>query len=271
LFALISIILLYLDYTLRSKAGLGEEQVYLWTRSSYHIYLASLNIQIFVYLLLTIRFVLRYVEETKRNYSELSHVRISWYVLVLAIFISHWLFDILTSYSLFWFDNLTEEFELLSLISLLAFATVIIYRGLQRDLIFTSNSYKEKYLNSNITEDEKVAYTLKLEEYMSKEKPYLSPKLSLTELADLVNLQPKYLSQIINESFNCNFFDFVNSYRIKEAKKQLELMKNYGHKTILELLFEVGFNSKSAFNRAFKKQLGLTPTEFKKTQLSTKI
>jgi len=68
------------------------------------------------------------------------------------------------------------------------------------------------------------------------------------------------LSQIINESKNINFYDYVNSYRISEAK---DLLSSNCDKTILEILYEVGFNSKSAFNTAFKKFTSVTPSKYK--------
>jgi AraC-like DNA-binding protein len=77
-------------------------------------------------------------------------------------------------------------------------------------------------------------------------------------------MNPKELSVLINQHLNQHFFDFVNEYRIEEEKL---LLKNPEKKefTVLDILYEVGFNSKSSFNTAFKKHTGLTPTQFKKT------
>ncbi|MBN1397426.1 MAG: AraC family transcriptional regulator, partial [Bacteroidetes bacterium] len=71
------------------------------------------------------------------------------------------------------------------------------------------------------------------------------------------------LSEIINNSLNQNFYDFINSYRIKESKLMLEDKENK-RKTVLEILYAVGYNSKSSFNVAFKKHTGMTPSQFKK-------
>ncbi|KAB2844021.1 MAG: AraC family transcriptional regulator, partial [Melioribacteraceae bacterium] len=89
---------------------------------------------------------------------------------------------------------------------------------------------------------------------------------TIRELAENLNIHPNHLSQIINEKLGQNFFDFINSYRIKEAEKLL--LKN-GKKTILEIAFEVGFNSKSTFNAAFKKHTGVTPTAYKNLKKET--
>ncbi|HRI19938.1 MAG TPA: helix-turn-helix domain-containing protein, partial [Panacibacter sp.] len=102
--------------------------------------------------------------------------------------------------------------------------------------------------------------------YMQTKKPFLEPELNVESLAIQVSLKPKELSRLINENLNQNFFDFVNRYRIDEAKR---LLTNPADKkiTVLEVLYEVGFNSKSSFNTLFKKYTGVTPSEFKKQNM----
>lgn len=100
-----------------------------------------------------------------------------------------------------------------------------------------------------------------VEEYMVSNKPYTNPKLSLNELAGKLKLPPHTLSRVINDGFDKNFFDFINSYRIDEFKKRVDnpKFKNY---TLLSIAYEVGFNSKTAFNRSFKKITGQTPRDY---------
>jgi AraC-like DNA-binding protein len=102
---------------------------------------------------------------------------------------------------------------------------------------------------------------------MEHEKPWLDPDLSLEQLAVAIGQKPKALSLVINETLGQNFFDFINHYRIEEAKR---LLTNPVDKktTVLEVLYQVGFNSKSSFNTLFKKYTGLTPTEFRRKQAS---
>jgi len=78
-----------------------------------------------------------------------------------------------------------------------------------------------------------------------------------------LNIISHYLSQVINEQFNLNFFDFVNRYRVEVFKEKIKdtVFRNY---SLLGIAFECGFNSKSAFNRIFKQATGLTPSQFKK-------
>jgi len=72
------------------------------------------------------------------------------------------------------------------------------------------------------------------------------------------------LSRVINEHFGRNFFDFINGYRVAEVKRKI-LDPAYAHFSLLGIAFESGFNSKSAFNRVFKKITGQTPSQFKES------
>ena len=100
-----------------------------------------------------------------------------------------------------------------------------------------------------------------LEILMEEKRPYLNPGLSLGELADLAQTPSHQLSKLINDQFGKNFFDYINSHRIKSFQERIE-KGDHHERTILSLALEAGFNSKTAFNRAFKKQTGLTPREY---------
>ncbi|WP_284464545.1 helix-turn-helix domain-containing protein [Chryseobacterium sp.] len=117
--------------------------------------------------------------------------------------------------------------------------------------------------------DESIHFQLELlKKYMTEEKPYLDPALTVQSLAEQMNMPSRELSVLINSNTNQHFFDFVNKYRIENA---MELLTNYSKKdcTILEILYQVGFNSKSSFNTAFKKHTALTPTEYRNTFYKT--
>jgi YesN/AraC family two-component response regulator len=98
---------------------------------------------------------------------------------------------------------------------------------------------------------------------MIKEKVFLNSSITLGEIADKLSVVPRYLSQVINELKGQNFYDFVNSYRIEEAKKILS-DPSHDDEKILAVLFESGFNSKSVFNTVFKKITGITPSEYRR-------
>jgi AraC-like DNA-binding protein len=99
-----------------------------------------------------------------------------------------------------------------------------------------------------------------LRRYMLEHQPYLDPNLSLHALAAGLQLPPHVLSRVINDGFGQSFFDFVNGYRVEAFKRRMRA-PDAGRFTLLSLALEVGFNSKTAFNRAFKKHTGQTPRE----------
>lgn len=118
-----------------------------------------------------------------------------------------------------------------------------------------------KYAKTGLDEDSSEKLKEKLELYMIEHKPYLQPQIKIKDLADMMGEASHQISQVINESFGQNFYEFVNMYRVNEAKQLLKNtdFKNY---TLTAIGFEVGFNSKSAFYNAFKKHTGTTPAKF---------
>jgi AraC-like DNA-binding protein len=102
-----------------------------------------------------------------------------------------------------------------------------------------------------------------LKQIMVTSKPFLNPKLTIHDLAQNVHIPPHQLSKIIYQEFHCNFFEFINSYRIQEFK-QKAFSREFRNLTILAIALECGFNSKSSFNRIFKESTGITPGEFLK-------
>jgi len=100
-----------------------------------------------------------------------------------------------------------------------------------------------------------------LKQAMVKDKLYLNPNLSLSQLAYHINIPPYYLSMIF-KFLNTNFYDYINSYRVKEVIEKLSDEKNDKY-NIVALAFESGFNSKASFQRIFKNHTGMTPTEYK--------
>ena len=120
-----------------------------------------------------------------------------------------------------------------------------------------------KYEKSPLTVQTKNDILQRLEDLMIKEKMFLNSSITLGEIADKLSVVPRYLSQVINELKGQNFYDFVNSYRIEEAKKILS-DPSHDDEKILAVLFESGFNSKSVFNTVFKKITGITPSEYRR-------
>ncbi len=120
---------------------------------------------------------------------------------------------------------------------------------------------KKKYEKSGLNAEGAEALHRRLQHLMHTEGLFRESELSLTDLAERLDTHPNYLSQIINEKEGKNFYDYVNSMRVEEFLKMAADPQNRRF-TLLALALECGFNSKSAFNRCFKKATGQAPTEF---------
>ncbi|HEY6907614.1 MAG TPA: AraC family transcriptional regulator, partial [Ignavibacteriaceae bacterium] len=215
---------------------------------------------------------LNYSRTIKSLYSTIQHLNLSWLELVLFAFLLMWLID----FAHFLFRHTTgispQVSGYLTFVSIainFVFANLIIYKGLKQPLqffIIDKELPKTKNDNASISDEESDIYLRKLLDFMSVEKPYLTSTLTLKELSERLDINPRILSKIINEKKNQNFFDFINTYRIDDAKLILSNPVNR-KMTILEVLYGVGFNSKSVFNTTFKKYTGVTPTEYRKRYL----
>jgi AraC-like DNA-binding protein len=120
---------------------------------------------------------------------------------------------------------------------------------------------KQKYEKTSLSDLDLEKIKLELEILMKEKKYYQDDEIYLDDIANELMINKNQLSRVLNEIYNKNFYQFINSYRIAEAK---ELMIQYPSRTILEIAYEVGFKSKSAFYKNFFEQTNLTPQEFKK-------
>jgi len=137
------------------------------------------------------------------------------------------------------------------------------FRGVNSKLESTKD-IAQKHKAAIIIDDETNERIEFLKEFMTSKEPYLDSTLTIQELAKQVKMPAKDLSVLINLYMNKHFFDFINEYRIEKATQILKdpLQKEV---TILEVLYQVGFNSKSSFSASFKKHTGKTPTDFRKS------
>ncbi|MRX67187.1 AraC-type DNA-binding protein [Flavobacterium resistens] len=142
-----------------------------------------------------------------------------------------------------------------------------LFRGinsrLQSTKEFLSKEKEDVTEKAIITEDKVISsQILALKNYMKEKEPYLDPSLTIQDLANQFNYPVRDLSILINHHMKQHFFDFVNEYRIQKA---MDILKDPSKNqfTVLEILYEVGFNSKSSFNTSFKKHTNLTPTAYR--------
>ncbi|MEZ4825385.1 MAG: helix-turn-helix domain-containing protein [Bacteroidia bacterium] len=136
--------------------------------------------------------------------------------------------------------------------------------------IFKLPKVVEKYKDSSLSDKEMKTYKDRLQIVMESKKAYLNPELTLTELSELVNTNTHTLSRVINEGYGKSFYDFINTYRVN-AFTDMANDEKYRNETFLSIAFSVGFNSKTTFNRAFKKVTGTTPRAYLKEQTPEKV
>lgn len=153
---------------------------------------------------------------------------------------------------------LNPVFFIFLLVTGLIISSVLVYMRHQVNVQKQLERYKTSTLSPNLAR----TTIAKLENLMSEEKLFLDPDLNLTDLSNRLNIHYNHLSRIINEHFRMSYNDFVNKRRIEEMKKRFT-DPVYIDKTILEIMYETGFYSKSVFNTAFKKFTGLTPSEYR--------
>jgi AraC-like DNA-binding protein len=127
-----------------------------------------------------------------------------------------------------------------------------------------NNTIEPRYEKVHLDIHRQETYLKLLNEYMEKNKPYLNEKITIKELSEGLNLPYHHLSIVINNLLKKNFYDFINEYRIHEV---LNILNNSKDEVvnILTIAFKCGFNSKSTFNRVFKKIMGTTPSMYKNT------
>jgi len=229
---------------------------------------ALVIIQMAVYGLLSLRLLQRHTLKLKNTFTSVEKINLSWLRYLVTAFLA--LLGLVALYYLqLWIAGyagakVVDNFIILC-ISAIIYA--IGYKTLSRPEVFSgagSAAAAPRYEYSGLTPEKAEHYRDLLIRQMENEKPYLDSELKLPDLAERLSILPHHLSQVVNEQFEQNFFDFINSYRVKEAQAQLRNPRN-GHLTILAIAYEVGFNSKTAFNRAFKKHTGITPSQFLKS------
>lgn len=125
----------------------------------------------------------------------------------------------------------------------------------------TASIAKVKYKKSSLSREDAENIHERLKKIMQEEQFYKNSELTLGDLAEKLSVHPNILSQVINSCEHKSFYDYINDLRI-EAFKNLIVQPDSKKYTLLSLAFECGFNSKTAFNRNFKKVTGLSPTEY---------
>lgn len=218
-------------------------------------------------LILSLYKINQYEEAILENYAEVSNISLAWVKrLILLLIIILILWSIPTLYEIIWNRPSLEIFYpmWIGMSVLIYWIGYTMYFKKDGDQVELVHEEKITPNPSKALSEKTELYYQSLIQLMETEKPYLNQDLNLKILALQLNLSGGYLSQIINQYEQKNFFDFVNSYRVKTVKEKMT-DASLDHLSLLGIAFESGFKSKSTFNLSFKKLTGQTPTQFKKS------
>jgi AraC-like DNA-binding protein len=152
--------------------------------------------------------------------------------------------------------GLTGYYITFALVNLLVFTAVRYFGAFEQvsEPVVSQKTSEEEFLQPELAEQ--------VDKGIRKEKIYMEPDITLDSLAEALNIMPRDLSMLINRHFGINYYEFINRYRIEEAKRMLTSTE-YINTTITDIYLRVGFNSKSVFYTFFKKIEGITPTQFR--------
>lgn len=230
--------------------------------------LVVIPIQFILYFRKMIKTLNQFKIRLKEYYSEIDNKRMVWFKGLLFLLAGLYIFLVISILlEQIFFIHLPEEMVYLPInFFFLCFVQIISYKLLIHPEILLGFEIPEKKqpiaMNSQeISEIQTMAS--EIEDHVIRTQSFLDPDLSLKDLSDEMGMSLHSVSKAINSHFNKNFFDFINRYRVDYVKDLLNTKRDI---TILEAAFEGGFNSKSSFNRIFKKQTGQTPSEYRKLQ-----
>jgi AraC-like DNA-binding protein len=222
----------------------------------------ALNIQIIIYLTLSFNRISNFDSNVRESYSNLHGIGLDWIKVILISFsiayVLHFILLVLETSGMNIPQYVRLNVTLLWAMHMFAIAYIRVGKRDSLDITFIP-----KYKSSTLSSNEVRTHLEKIQEAMLEEKLYLKPTLTIAEFADQLQLQSRHVSQVINQELGKNFYDFVNTYRVEEVKEKL-LGAAYSNFTILGIAKECGFQSGSAFNTAFKKNTGTSPSAFKK-------
>ncbi len=233
---------------------------------TYDIELALSFVSLLIYLVLSRTQIKRYRKHIENSFSNLHRITLQWLnQLHIALFVLSvlWLFEIAAR--LTWHLYPTTPFSSIAM----GFAILLIAIGgiLQKDLSQTTASLSVEHADAaSLPESHEVIdpkEVAKVQQILLEKELFLIPEITLKEFSEQVGLSSRETSRIINQGLNMSFIDFINQYRI-ERFKELANSKKAEQLTLLGIAYESGFNSKSTFNRVFKKFEGKSPSSYLK-------
>ncbi|WP_246131714.1 helix-turn-helix domain-containing protein [Pistricoccus aurantiacus] len=230
---------------------------------------AAIHLVFLGYLWATIRAIGRFGTTVRQLFSNLENKQLAWLRTLLIGYAFVWtlsLFYCLSAH-VFKSDASAEWVSTIGAITGFLFINYLLIHALRQPAIFSGLSAEETRLaqsddNQDAPEREVDSALLRrLETHMAETRPYLNANLTVEQLARQLGVPTRELSQTINQGLEKNFFEFVSDYRVAEARRRLQAADP--GTTILQVMYDSGFNSKSVFNTAFKKATGMTPSAYR--------
>lgn len=223
-----------------------------------------------VLIILSIKLINHYKKQTMNNFRLFPVISIRWLNILSYIFLImavYWLIPF--TIEVFFGNNLQTYFYYFLWIALSILIYLLGHFGIYHFGIFQEQKSIHKFSISRtalIQKDNasniKNENLIEFEKFIKEERNFLDANLSLESVAKKLNINKSYLSRLINSDLEKSFNDYINELRIEEAKTYLE-QTEFENYTLLAIGLEAGFNSKTAFNSAFKKFTGVTPSEYK--------
>jgi AraC-like DNA-binding protein len=210
------------------------------------------------------------------KFSEIQRIDMQWLVSIVVGFLLYraWMF-IESLYSCVFLlahgDSTPQYVQIMHMSGLLSgyvaclLIVTLVFFGLRYSLILEGVDYVLSSGSENRSMNLDWRTAKKLSDYMEEKKPYLEHNITIDELSQKMSIPTKTLSLLLNRHFGKNFFEYINSYRV-EAAKQMLSSKNA--KSIVDIMYESGFSSKSSFNDCFKRIVGVTPREYRKRNIN---
>lgn len=224
------------------------------------------QVHMWIYLVLLWKKVSAYQEMIKEKFSTIDRINLSWIYYFIGLYAFSFVL-LLPATLMRLTGNMSLGFErIVPLVAAVGFY-YLGYRGFQQVSVYIYESGREhdqrKYERSGLNREEALQYKQELLDLMDQEKIYRDPSLNLNALAGELAINRNLVSQIINEEIGQNFYDFVNTYRVKDIIERLK-HKQSSDIPLLHLAMDAGFNSKATFNSVFKKVTGKSPSSYKK-------
>jgi AraC-like DNA-binding protein len=218
--------------------------------------------QFTVYMILSTVLYIRLLRKPKQNKEAYSIGDIIWVSILFFTVVFIWFIHFNVQVRLI--PGLIHKLQAIVLTCLLYFVLISEFFN---NRIGKLHQYYNKYSYSRLTNEESEKYLTEIQNYIIQEDRYKEPNITLPKLARDLKISQNIISQVINEQLKLNFCDFLNSYRIEAAKKMLADPKSQ-HLTIAGIAYDCGFNSLSAFNKAFNKFAGITPSKYRLKNLA---